>query len=144
MKTEYVIDDSMVGQSVGPANGFLVSLTQTTPPLVYETPSGDDGSGIWKSGYLQLRGSLDHRDLFCASPSSWGYVSKFLVGNQSLDYRGDLVVVCIPKGSVFSLTLSDIPIDKTLKTSPLNLVEQGRKLVEQIMAEQALVWRGLR
>jgi hypothetical protein len=29
---------------------------------------------------------------------------------MSLGYRGDLMVVCVPKGSVWNLTLSDQPI----------------------------------
>ena len=32
-----------------------------------------------------------------------------LVINSSLSYRGALEVVCVPKGSQWSLTLSDVP-----------------------------------
>lgn len=106
---DFQIDNSMVGQSVGPPDGFLVSLRLTTTPPVYETPSGDDGSGLWRRGYFQIRGSRDYRDLFCGSPSSWGYFSSDLVANRSLAYRGNLTILCVPKSSVFSLTLSDQP-----------------------------------
>jgi hypothetical protein len=136
MLTDYVIDDSMVGRALPITDGFLVSLRLTTPPPVYETPEGDDGSGVWRSGYLQLRGSGDHKDLFCASPSSWGYVSKLLVGNQSLPYRGDLRVLCVPRGSEFSVTLSDIPIDRTLLAAPGDLDEYRASLLATIMREQ--------
>jgi hypothetical protein len=133
MKTDYVIDDSMVGQAFGPTNGFLVNLRLTTPSPSYATPEGDDGSGIWRSGYLQLRGSGDHKDLYCASPSSWGYLSKLLVGNQSLSDRGDLRVLCVPRGAVFSVTLSDVPIDRTL---PADLASAGASLLATIIREQ--------
>jgi hypothetical protein len=132
--SEYTITDADVGRVLTPADGFLVTLRMTTPPAAYETPEGDDFTGIWRRGYLQLRASGDHKDLFCASPSSWGYVSKLLVGNQSLSYRGDLRVVCVPRGSEFSVTLSDIPIDRTLPADPASF---GASLLATILREQA-------
>jgi hypothetical protein len=36
------------------------------------------------------------------------------------------------------MTLSDVPVDRTLLATPSNLVEQGRKLVELVMAERGL------
>jgi hypothetical protein len=135
---DFVIDDQSVGQTIGPQDGFLVSLVVTQPPLKYVVADWDEGKMQWKSGYLQLRGSGDSQNIFCSNPHQWGYLSKFLVQNHSLGYRGGLVVVCVPKGAVFSLTLSDIPNDKTLLATPSNLVEQGRKLVELVMAERGL------
>jgi hypothetical protein len=35
--------------------------------------------------------------------------SRILIQNHSLAYRGALEVVCVPKGSEWSLTLSDVP-----------------------------------
>jgi hypothetical protein len=118
--SEYTITDTMVGSVLPVPDGYLVSLTVTTSPAVYETPEGDAGSGEWKRGYLQLRGSRDYRDLYCNSPHSWGYLSKLLVGNQSLSYRGDLRVVCVPRGAVFSLTLSDVPNLRTSSPTPFS------------------------
>jgi hypothetical protein len=63
--TDFTIDETFVGQTIGPADGFLVNLVLTTPPPRYEIPEGDAGRGIWKRGYLQLRGSGDIRDLIC-------------------------------------------------------------------------------
>jgi hypothetical protein len=102
---DFTLDDTTVGQNIGPQNGFLVSLRMTTPP-VYEVPEGNDGSGFWRRGYLQLRATGDVRDLYCNSVVQNGHSA---VQNHSLPYRGDLVVRCVPRGGVFSLTLSDQP-----------------------------------
>lgn len=67
---------------------------------------------IWTTGYFVLRGSLDVRDVFCASTQSSGLPSnpKLWLINSSIRYRGDLVVVAIPRGSEWSVTLSDVPV----------------------------------
>jgi hypothetical protein len=132
--TEHTINDRSVGLAIGPQNGFLVNLRMTQGPAKYQVPDGDDGRGVWLNGYLQLRGSADHRDLYCASPSSWGYLSKLLVGNQSLGYHGDLIIRGVPRGSEFSVTLSDIAIDRTLLANPTSA---GASLLATIMREQA-------
>lgn len=135
--TEFQITDADIGRVLTPADGFLVSLVVTTPPPKYEVPEWDPGRRCWRTSYFVLRGSDDFRDLYCASPSSWGYVSKTLVINQSLGYAGDLQIVCVPRGAVFELTLSDVAIDKTIKTSPQSLAEAGQALLQQIFKEQA-------
>lgn len=104
--TEHTITDANIGQVIGPADGFLVSLRMTTPPI-YEVPEGDDGSGVWKRGVLQLRGSRSVRDLYCNSVVQNGFSA---VAGHSLGYRGDLIVRCVPRGGAFALTLSDLPV----------------------------------
>ena len=47
---------------------LLVNLRMTTPPSRYETPSGNDGSGVWKSAYFAIRGSGDLKDIFAPAP----------------------------------------------------------------------------
>jgi hypothetical protein len=135
--TEFTLTDADMGRALGVPDGFLVNLSVTAVPKGYEAPEWNPGTQRWTRGYLQLRGSGDSQNIFCASPSSWGFVSKTLVINQSLGYLGDLVVVCLPRGAVFELTLSDQPIDRTLKTSPRNLAEAGQALVATIMREAA-------
>jgi hypothetical protein len=76
--TDLVIDDTMVGQIIGPADGFLASLVVTTPPPKYEVAEWDEGRRCWRRGYFVLRGSGDFRDLFCANPSQWGYFEQEL------------------------------------------------------------------
>lgn len=71
-------------------------------------PEGNDGSGAWTRGYLQIRGSGDVRDLFCYQPATGGHLSGVMVQNRSLAYRGNLVVRCVPRGSVWNITLSDV------------------------------------
>lgn len=110
---DFVINDQSVGQSVGPASGYLVSLRMTQGPPVYQTPEGDDGRGVWTRSYLQLRGSGDLRDLYCACPAQGGVAGNVLVQSQSLRYHGDLTIVACPRGSAFSLTLSDVPNVRT-------------------------------
>jgi hypothetical protein len=105
----------MVGRALPITNGYLVSLSMTQGPSDGRVPpDGNDGNGAWRSGYIQIRGSLDHRDLVCLSPasgavSSWNGPRGDVVLNRSLPYLGDLVIVAVPRGSQWSLTLSDIP-----------------------------------
>jgi hypothetical protein len=83
---------------------------------VNETPSFDEGKQKVTSGYFVLRGSRDWRDLVCVSPVSgggyserWGLTGNIVVSG-GIRYSGDLVVVAVPRGSQWSLTLSDIPM----------------------------------
>lgn len=85
------------------------------PPSVYEVPDWDEGRRVWKTGYLVLRGSGDARDLVCVSPSTTGGgFSRWarqgpVGGRRQLSYGGGLVVVAVPKGGTWALTLSGAP-----------------------------------
>jgi hypothetical protein len=79
--------------------------------------SGPPGEGRRRRGgaYLSLRGSRDVRDFVCALPQSnsgafsWsGRVGSLFI-NRSEPYRGDLIVVAVPNGSQWQITLSDQP-----------------------------------
>jgi hypothetical protein len=90
------------------------SLSLTTPPTPYETPCWNEGTQRWVSGYLSLRGSRDLRDLVCFDAMSGGSYQWLgsegnIVVNGNLPYLGQLIVVCVPRGAVFSMTLSDQP-----------------------------------
>lgn len=59
---------------------------------------------------------LEHvRDLVCIDTqhaggwASHGSLGDIVMGNASIDYRGDLIVACVPRGSTWSVTLSDVP-----------------------------------
>jgi hypothetical protein len=113
MMYDLVIDRSMVGQTIGPpGGGFLIDLIQTESAS--NEPAQASPDGVWKSVYLQLRGSLDHRDIYCAIPSqnfmNWTGKRKILIADHSLDYRGDLMVRCVPKDAVFEISLSDVEL----------------------------------
>jgi hypothetical protein len=114
---DFVIDRSTVGQSIGPANGFLVDLRQTKSP-VDDGPSRCAPDGTWVSGKIQLRGSRDVRDVICSDSldvGGWSGKTKILVANHSLNYRGDLLVRCVPKGAIFEITLSDVELTEKEK-----------------------------
>ena len=102
---DFTIDESSIGQTIGPTDGFLVNLIMTAPP-VHEVPRWDEGKLRWVAGYFTLRGSRDVRDLYC---SQTGFATNVLVRNHSLGYRGDLAVVSAPRGSTWSITLADAP-----------------------------------
>jgi hypothetical protein len=135
MMTDYVIDETFVGRALDPADGFLVNLRQTKSQASYAAPDGDDGSGVWKSGYLQLRGSRDIRDLYCNSPSQCGTVdvAKTWVANASIAYRGALVVRSVPRGSQWAISLSDQPVSRSTHaawpTSMWERIARERELV---------------
>jgi hypothetical protein len=106
---EFVLDDTFVGQTIGPADGYLVNLSRTKSP-------SDDGppraapDGTWLSGKLQLRGTRDVRDLVCTDSldvGSWIGRTKTIVANSSYPYNGGLLVRAVPKGAVYEVTLSD-------------------------------------
>jgi hypothetical protein len=135
MMYDLVIDRSMVGQTIGPANGFLVDLRQTKSPV-------DDGGsrcapdGTWVSGKIQLRGSKDVRDLICSDSldvGGWSGKTKTLVANHSLDYRGELKIRCVPKGAIFEITLSDVEL--TQKERDERAKAMARKALEVAVAK---------
>jgi hypothetical protein len=120
--TDFIIDETFIGQTIGPQNGFLVNLVRTKAGP-YDLAQWDEGRGVWKAGRLVLRGSRDIRDLICIDTqggggwaSSWGHRDGVLT-NSSLPFLGDLRIVCVPKGSIWELMLSDVPY---VRTAPPN------------------------
>ena len=114
-KFDFTITDADVGTSIGPPNAFLTDLSMTQSPTPsYETPRASESRQCWLNAYLVLRGSEDCRDLYCCNPSaggiwfSWGGSVALAIVNHSLAYRGNLVVVSVPRGSTWSVTLSDV------------------------------------
>jgi hypothetical protein len=91
----------MVGQVVGPPDGYLVSLRQSRSQNNYEVPDWDDGRMIWKSGYFVLKGARDHQAIYSNCPGQCGTVdpAKTWVVNASIAYHGSLIIQCVPKGS---------------------------------------------
>jgi hypothetical protein len=67
---DFVIDDTMVGTTIGPVNGFITDLAMVTRPSSYETPSFNFGR--WTSGFFTLRqsGGAWRRDVYSFSPTS--------------------------------------------------------------------------
>ena len=110
---DFTVDETSICQTIGPPDGLLVSLIMRAAPI-YEVPDWNQGTMKWRSGYLQLRGSRDTRDLICVNPAQNGMAfigaapNARLVTNNSLNYWGDLIVACAPRGGVFAITLSDV------------------------------------
>jgi hypothetical protein len=106
------VDD--IGAALAPADGYLVNLSQTSPSSDRSDPQFSAAMQRWKTGYISLRGERDRQAIYCNRSSVWTPLwsgdTRILITNQSLDYHGRLVVECVPKGSTWSLTLSDVPI----------------------------------
>ena len=60
-----------------------------------------------------LRGSRDFRNLFCIDTQGGGGANgggyENVLISASIGYWGELQIICIPKGSVWEIQLSDIP-----------------------------------
>jgi hypothetical protein len=111
---DYTLDETSIGMTIGPPNGFVVNLTRTQAGP-YDPPQWSEGRQRWKAGRFVLRGSNDVRDLVCIDTqhgggwASHGGLSDIVMGDASIDYAGDLEIVCVPKGSTWTITLSDVP-----------------------------------
>ena len=131
---DFTLTSADVGTRIGPANGFLVDLRQTKSP-VNDGPSRCAPDGTWVSGKIQLRGSRDVRDVICSDlldVGGWSGKTKTLVANHSLNYRGDLMVRCVPKGAIFEITLSDVEL--TQKERNERAKARARKALEAEVA----------
>jgi hypothetical protein len=109
---DFTIDDQSVGSVIGPQNGYIVALAMTTRPSAYEVPSFNHGR--WTSGFFTLRqsGGSWRRDVYSFSPTSctpYGDSSHRMLINANIGYVGALEVTSVPKGAVFSITISDQP-----------------------------------
>jgi hypothetical protein len=111
---DFTIDETFVGATIGPVDGFVVNLKRTKAGP-YDPPAFSEAKQQWTNGRLVLRGSRDYRNLMCIDTQSDGYwASQYgntasVLNNASVSYPGELTVVCVPKGSVWEITLSDIP-----------------------------------
>ena len=116
---DYVIDDSFIGSALPVTNGYIVNLTRTKAGPS-ELAQWDEGRGVWKAGRFVLKGSRDYKPLITIDSangggwaSSWGHRDGVLA-NASVPYLGDLEIICVPRGSIWSITLSDAPFVRTL------------------------------
>ena len=111
---DFVITDANVGTALTPENGFVVNLSMTQAPVLDGDPRWDEGRRVWRSHYLVLRGQYDIRDLVSFDPMSTpgalcgGAPRGEVLINASIGYRGGLQIICVPRGSTWSLTLSDV------------------------------------
>lgn len=121
---DFVIDESSIAATIGPANGgYLVNLSMTTAPSGHVVPDADPARQRFTSGYLTLQSTRGLRPLINVTPSN-GFtgappLAQMLV-NSSIGYVGDLMVVGVPRGATFAITLSDQPNIRAPRTPEWN------------------------
>jgi hypothetical protein len=104
--TSFTLTDANNGTTIGVPDGFMVSLTMVTPPDF----SSFDAS-IPSHWWLSVGGSRDTEwarinvDLL-SNPLFGG--TPTLLANGHRPYRGDFAIDSIPRGSSWSLTVSDV------------------------------------
>jgi hypothetical protein len=110
---DFTITDADMGRSLGVPDGYLVTLirTKATTAGTNEMPQFSEATQNWKAGYFVLRGSRDNRNLFAIAPSD-SLPSHVWARGASIGYRGELKVICVPRGSEWSVTLSDVPVPR--------------------------------
>jgi hypothetical protein len=139
MLFDFIIDDSFTGQVIGPENGFVVKLRRTKAGP-YDPPSFSETTQQFTSGRFVLRASGEFRNLVCIDAqgvggwaSHYGTVASVLE-SASIGYRGELMVVCCPKGSVWEITLSDVPFVKTFESFDSYIARiSGRRELEPVL-----------
>jgi hypothetical protein len=95
----------------------------TAPLPVYEVPSFDEGKQILDRRVFRSERKRRYRDTVGTNPASGGGFAQWqksnadMVVNRSISYRGGLIVVAVPKGSSWSLTLSDVPTVRSPATA---------------------------
>ena len=113
---DHTLTEADIGAILDPANGFVVSLSQTAPTTDRGDPQWSASLLRWKTGYLALRGEGDTQAIYCCRPGGWTPLwvgdTRILIVSASLQFRGRLVVQCVPKGATYQLTLSDVPVTR--------------------------------
>ena len=101
----------------GPIDDSSSSCAAQKPDLLIHPRS--EAKQQFTNGRLVLRGSRDFRNLMCIDTQSGGGANRGaenVLTSASIGYRGELMVVCVPKGSVWEIQLSDVPFVKTVES----------------------------
>ena len=124
---DFTIDQTFVGATIGPVDGFVVNLKRTLAGP-FDPPSFDESRQQFTAGRLVLRASGEFRNLVCIdTQSDGGWASQYsqtasVLSNASVGYRGELMIVCVPKGSVWEISLSDVPYKAVPATNWLDAI----------------------
>jgi hypothetical protein len=130
MLTDYTLTDADSGRVLPVADGFVVNLKMTKSGP-YDQPSFSEATQQFTTGRFVLRGSGEFRNLCCIdAQGGGGWASHYgdtasVWSNASVGYRGELMVVCVPRGSIWELSLSDVPF----KVAPVNWFDALAKRV---------------
>ena len=119
MITDYVLEDGHVGQVISAApNGFVVDISQSQSMQKNDYPQWSETGRHWKTCYFELRGSKSFQDIFAvcpsqspAPPSTFGGRRYYLVSG-SIPFYGDLILLCLPRGSQWQVSISDVPLTR--------------------------------
>ena len=68
---DHTLTEADIGAILGPANGFVVSLSQTAPTTDRGDPQWSASFGRWKTGYLALRGEGDTQAIYSDRSGGW-------------------------------------------------------------------------
>jgi hypothetical protein len=119
---DFTVDETNIGQTIGPANGYLVNLTRTQAGP-YDPAQWSAAKQQWLTGRFVLRGSGDVKDLVCIDTqhgggwASHGGLGDIVWGDANIALA-DLIVACVPRGSAWTVTLSDVPNPRAPLTTP--------------------------
>jgi hypothetical protein len=105
-ETTFVVDRSMVGTVIGPIDGYLQSVSMTSPPSRYESAVPSPDGSVWASGVFAIRGEGNFADMINVDQNSPS--KKFT--RLNFGYKGGLRVRSVPVGSVWQIVLSDQPV----------------------------------
>jgi hypothetical protein len=106
--TEYIVSSGDVGRVFAEVDGFLLSLIQSRPP------SGDCYARRWEEKHLRLRDTRSPRDLICLDATTMRPPplciggAYFWINNRCIQFYGELQLLCVPHGSEWEVTISDI------------------------------------
>ena len=121
---DFTLDETSVGAALEPADGFTVNLRMSVPPNP-EQVAWHPLERIHTAAFFTLRGEGDGglpfalRNLISYNASAnplaaWGDIWR----NASVPYKGKLLVESVPRGSQWSLRLSDQPNPRAAPKDP--------------------------
>lgn len=112
METTYIVDHTMVGSVLTPADGYITALSMVSPPSRYDAAVQTRDRSAWASGAFSVRGvddvALIGGNLICIDQSN--PCKSFI--NLSIGYRGGLKICSVPVGSTWELKISDVPVTR--------------------------------
>lgn len=110
-ETTFTVDQTTVGTTIGPDDGWITSVEMLSPPTRYDNAAFRSDRRAWASGYFSLSDADDRkhmvRNLICVEQNN---ICKSFT-SLSIGYRGGLLIRSVPFGSIWQIVVSDqLPI----------------------------------
>ena len=105
MDTTFTINGGTVGQVLPVVDGYLQAFNMTKAPWVYDAPVFKPNGAGWQNGYFSLVGERDRAILVQFELSN----PMRNAASLNIGYHGGLLVACVPRGSEWTVTVSDVP-----------------------------------